>query len=616
MSKTKLNLDITELDLSLSGGGFRATIFHLGVVGYLRDARLLPKLKVVCGVSGGSILAAHLTTFWSSYVTTDDEFKGIASKLLKTISEKDISGNVWAASKERLQNFKSLDSSLLIGAYDELLQIPTTTEDQRVLRWDDLKNDHSNPARPKLYVMATHLNTGQPCSFSSDGFQILPPDPSHRKCEDIRSFIELANGFKIGHQSISRAVAASSAFPPVFSPVALDENGQHQLTDGGVYDNSGARFLEYLHTTGQIKDEVGDRLIIISDAGKEFPFRLGVDYDSLMGLAMRVTDTQANRISQFDSKAVAKHFASKDDKCHVLQVSIQDRVEFSGEFSKNHTDKVQELLANIRTELDVFSAEEILVLYRHGYLVAKKKLAELTKGFPTDAKTKWLPMDETSSLDKNLLEKRLADSHLIKKVSEVESDVRSMILQLALRQYWPIGLFLVAVCVFACIATYLLGLSRGTPKRPAATVSSDVKFLVEYDIRSVELGDVSILQKSIFSDMMSSGDRKKITSWFVLRSNDAQSDICGDIKVRSLDTDNFELRKSVLPCRVGANGGLVYLPNWGKRNSVINITVGNLAKGEKAEIILGLEGDGRIGADRANQILEFVWSERPKKQNE
>lgn len=29
MAKKKLNPNITELDLSLSGGGFRATIFHL-----------------------------------------------------------------------------------------------------------------------------------------------------------------------------------------------------------------------------------------------------------------------------------------------------------------------------------------------------------------------------------------------------------------------------------------------------------------------------------------------------------------------------------------------------------------------------------------------------------
>ena len=31
-----------RLGLALSGGGFRATLFHLGVVRFLRDAGLLP----------------------------------------------------------------------------------------------------------------------------------------------------------------------------------------------------------------------------------------------------------------------------------------------------------------------------------------------------------------------------------------------------------------------------------------------------------------------------------------------------------------------------------------------------------------------------------------------
>ncbi len=46
-----------RLGLSLSGGGFRATLFHLGVVRLLRDAKLLKNVTHVCSVSGGSILA-------------------------------------------------------------------------------------------------------------------------------------------------------------------------------------------------------------------------------------------------------------------------------------------------------------------------------------------------------------------------------------------------------------------------------------------------------------------------------------------------------------------------------------------------------------------------------
>jgi predicted acylesterase/phospholipase RssA len=49
-----------RIGLALSGGGFRATLFHLGVIRFLSEVDLLKKVKLVSAVSGGSILAAHL----------------------------------------------------------------------------------------------------------------------------------------------------------------------------------------------------------------------------------------------------------------------------------------------------------------------------------------------------------------------------------------------------------------------------------------------------------------------------------------------------------------------------------------------------------------------------
>ena len=48
-----------RLGLALSGGGFRATLFHLGVVRFLRDAGALQNITEIASVSGGSILAAQ-----------------------------------------------------------------------------------------------------------------------------------------------------------------------------------------------------------------------------------------------------------------------------------------------------------------------------------------------------------------------------------------------------------------------------------------------------------------------------------------------------------------------------------------------------------------------------
>jgi predicted acylesterase/phospholipase RssA len=58
---------MARLGLALSGGGLRATVFHLGVVRFLRDAGLLRDVTHIASVSGGSILGAHLALNWEPY---------------------------------------------------------------------------------------------------------------------------------------------------------------------------------------------------------------------------------------------------------------------------------------------------------------------------------------------------------------------------------------------------------------------------------------------------------------------------------------------------------------------------------------------------------------------
>src|SRR5688500_15856638 len=48
--------------LCLSGGGYRAALFHLGALRRLNELGVLGQLDAVSAVSGGSILAAHLVT--------------------------------------------------------------------------------------------------------------------------------------------------------------------------------------------------------------------------------------------------------------------------------------------------------------------------------------------------------------------------------------------------------------------------------------------------------------------------------------------------------------------------------------------------------------------------
>ena len=50
--------------VALSGGGFRATLFHLGALWRLNELGWLPRFSEVTSVSGGSIAAAYLALNW------------------------------------------------------------------------------------------------------------------------------------------------------------------------------------------------------------------------------------------------------------------------------------------------------------------------------------------------------------------------------------------------------------------------------------------------------------------------------------------------------------------------------------------------------------------------
>ena len=48
-----------KLGIGLSGGGFRASLFHIGFFARLAELDLLRHVEVLSGVSGGSIFGAY-----------------------------------------------------------------------------------------------------------------------------------------------------------------------------------------------------------------------------------------------------------------------------------------------------------------------------------------------------------------------------------------------------------------------------------------------------------------------------------------------------------------------------------------------------------------------------
>jgi predicted acylesterase/phospholipase RssA len=82
-----------RIGLALSGGGFRATLFHLGVVRFLFEIGALKHVSRVSAVSGGSILGAHLVLNWERYTSSNNEFEAAANELIAFV-QRDIRGRI------------------------------------------------------------------------------------------------------------------------------------------------------------------------------------------------------------------------------------------------------------------------------------------------------------------------------------------------------------------------------------------------------------------------------------------------------------------------------------------------------------------------------------------
>jgi len=216
--------------LCLSGGGYRAMVFHLGTLLRLNELGWLKKLIRVSSVSGGSITAGVLGLKWKK-LTFDQNgqainlFAEVIQPVMDfaggTIDEKSIFGGI-------LNPFKS-GSDEVADAYRKYLFGNATLQ--------DLPTDAEGP---RFVINATNVQTRVLWRFS-------------------RKFMgDYRVGLVLNPQTeLAIAVGASSAFPPVLSPVKLNLKGyrfdpasagdlqkppyteEAILTDGGVYDNLG-----------------------------------------------------------------------------------------------------------------------------------------------------------------------------------------------------------------------------------------------------------------------------------------------------------------------------------------------------------------------------------------
>jgi predicted acylesterase/phospholipase RssA len=384
-----------RIGLALSGGGFRATLYHLGLVRFLRDADILHQVTHITSVSGGSIMAAHLALNWDRYNGSSNEFDQAASQLLDFI-RMDVRNRIlrriplgllarWPRRLLGLSNRQMTRTGLLERQYEKHL-------------YGD-KSLFELPESPELHILATNLSEGCLCSFSRDGLWMMKQKAGNSQIERIR----------VGLMTVPMAVAASSAFPGFFPPLKLTgrevgtrggEFGQQAYTDGGVFDNLGVRMFRWL--TPMLTGDKELDGVLVSDVGQAFEVQVNRRAGGLIRTAVRATDILMDRVWQLENENFEGTFG-------YVFARVTDVVGQHEDATALHPE-VQRQTANIRTDLDAFSLLEISCLIRHGYCIGRKACRSRADLFGTKFPTEppWDPVPP-ASIPQNVPQKARLD---------------------------------------------------------------------------------------------------------------------------------------------------------------------------------------------------------------
>jgi len=274
--------------LALSGGGYRATLFALGSLWRLNELGLLKKLDRITSVSGGSIVLGYLALHWNKL----------------TFDQNDVATNFKELIVDPLQRFCAKELDIFAAIWGWLSPWESAGEkvvkiyNKRLFGDAMLQDIAHGEGVPEFIFYATNYATGS----------------------SVRLTYNELYDYKIGKASnhtisLAQAIASSSAFPPLFSPLIFQsKDWQWQktkyaslydkqplrdrvlLADGGLYDNLGIEAI--WKTTNQSDGKDSYDLVLVCDAGA--PMEIGFDSEgsSIFSKIIQKLGLKRNFVSQ------------------------------------------------------------------------------------------------------------------------------------------------------------------------------------------------------------------------------------------------------------------------------------------------------------------------------
>ncbi|MGB8508560.1 MAG: tetratricopeptide repeat-containing protein [Pyrinomonadaceae bacterium] len=409
---------IGKIGLGLSGGGFRASLYHIGVLAKLAELDVLRRVEVLSCVSGGSIIGAHY-------------YLGVR-KLLQSTPDREITREDYIGIVKRIQDDflagvqtnvrMSVGANLLTNL--KMIFLPSYTRTERLgelyerdifslvpdgeggaVRWlndllvkpagepDDFSPKGQNWRRaakvPILILNAATLNTGHSWQFTA-AWMGEPPAVIDSKIDGNDRYRRMYyTEAPEGHRKVrlGHAVAASSCVPGLFEPIAFEglfPDRIVRLVDGGTCDNQGVGGLL----------EQDCNVILISDGSGQMGSQdnpsnglLGVPLRSINIVQARVRAAQYDELEARKRSALLRgfmfvHLKGDLDVDPIDWVDCQDPFEASDDARPvsrrgpltgyGVAKSTQEQLSAVRTDLDSFSDVEAYTLMTSGYLMTEK----------------------------------------------------------------------------------------------------------------------------------------------------------------------------------------------------------------------------------------------------
>jgi NTE family protein len=336
--------------LCLSGGGYRAALFHLGATRRLNELGALSKIDTFTSVSGGSIfaslMAAHAVRSphaWSQPGGPVDSFDDAVTQPMRELAQHDIRTDPVLS---RLLPWNWFRRNAQIEALAERLGNGPTGRS----RLDDL------PARPRFVFCSSEMQFRTQWTFDS-GDRRLGSEPSGHA------------GFE--RWTLARAAASSSCLPIAFSPMSIVDRlsgGAYDgadaaslarklaLSDGGMYDNLGIEPVWQDHAT-----------VLVSDASPSFKPDPGMGrvWTSLRFAIILLEQATEVRKRWLISNFIAGQLSGA--YWGIASTASDYPTPSTPAYSPTF---VRDFIAPVRIDLDAFSEGERAVLENHGYLMA------------------------------------------------------------------------------------------------------------------------------------------------------------------------------------------------------------------------------------------------------